>query len=695
MRPLLFPDGISPEALPGTFPMIYMGKCLFKASGKHIFVCMRPVSDNIIPKTMKHILLSLVLVLCFAADGFAGGIFIEAESFADRGGWVIDNQSAGQMGSPYLMAHGLGVAVNDAETTFTVVEKGRYRVWLRTRNWVKKWDDTHTPGRFSMAVDGMELPCTFGTGEWEWHWQDGGWIRLGRGAHTISLRDAEGFNARCDAIYLTTDKNDVPPSDAAGLAAFRREKLGLPDQPQLAGDYDLVVVGGGIAGICSAVSAARLGCKVALIQNRPVLGGNNSSEVRVGLSGLIAQQPYPRLGYLLDEIGGVGYWTHKEALDQPEADRSKQILRILNRYPEKNVHNAGPASNYEDWKKEAVVLAEPNIDLFLNTEVFEVCTSGGKIVSVTGKNITTGMEYEFRGSMFADCTGDGAVGCLAGADYRVGRESRAETGESLAPEDADSMVMGTSVQWYASEAGRKTTFPACPWAVEFSAGMAHEGLHGEWDWEAGMMYDQVEDIEYIRDFALRSVFGNWDYLKNMSPNRDEYADKQLSWVAYIGGKRESRRLMGDIVIREQDLVQAIPYEDASYATTWGIDLHYPLEMPESGEEPFKSVAKTKKIAPYAVPYRTLYSRNVENLFMAGRNVSVTHVALGSVRVMRTGGMMGEVVGMAASLCKKHGTTPRGVYENFLPQLQALMSEGVGRPGFQVKDKPVENEITIE
>lgn len=644
---------------------------------------------------MKRRFLLFLSSIFTAASANAGGILIEAESFANRGGWVIDNQSSGQMGSPYIMAHGLGVPVGDAETTFEIGEKGRYRVWVRTRNWVKHWDDSHTPGMFRVAIDGRELAAGFGTGQWEWHWQDGGWVSLSAGIHTMALRDLAGFNARCDAIYITGDANDIPPSDAAGLEAFRRLKLGIPDRPELAGDYDLVVVGGGIAGICSAISAARLGCKVALIQNRPVLGGNNSSEVRVGLSGLIAQEPYPRLGYLLDEIGGVGYWTREEALKDPQSERSRQIRKILNRFPEKNIHNAGPKSNYEDRKKELAVLNEPNIDLYLNTDVFRVSVQDGRIVSVTGKDIATGRESEFRGTLFADCTGDGTVGFLARADYRTGRESRAETGESLAPEQADRLVMGTSVQWYASEAGRDSAFPECPWAIRFDAAMAHEGLHGEWDWEAGMMYDQVEDIEYIRDFALRSVFGNWDYLKNRSPDRAAYADKQLSWVAYIGGKRESRRLLGDFILREQDLVEGIPYDDASYTTTWGIDLHYPLES-GSDEEPFKSIAKTKKISPYAVPYRTLYSRNVGNLFMAGRNVSTTHVALGSVRVMRTGGMMGEVVGMAASICREYGTTPRGVYESYLPQLRELMAKGVGRPGF-MPEKPftVNNEIMVE
>ncbi|WP_434019651.1 FAD-dependent oxidoreductase, partial [Parabacteroides goldsteinii] len=169
--------------------------------------------------------------------------------------------------------------------------------------------------------------------------------------------------------------------------------------------------------------------------------------------------------------------------------------------------------------------------------------------------------------------------------------------------------------------------------------------------------------------------------KELAELREEFAGKKLAWVAYIGGKRESRRLLGDIILREQDLLEKVPYEDATFTTTWGVDLHYPKLIAGMEEEPFLSYCDVQEIEPYPVPYRCLYSRNIDNLFMAGRNISVTHVALGTVRVMRTGGMMGEVVGMAASLCRKHQTLPRGVYEKYLPDLQVLMSRGVGKSGF--------------
>ena len=607
-------------------------------------------------------------------------IFLEAESMSNCGGWVVDQQSMMQMGSPYLMAHGMGRVVEDASTEITLDESGSYRMWVRTRDWTRRWGKEQSAGQFQVIINGKASKSIFGTEQAEWHWQDGGVVRLKNGTNKIALHDLTGFNGRCDAIYFAADIRATPPTDGEALAAFRQEKSNAYQAIE-GGEYDLVVVGGGIAGCCAAVSAARLGCKVALIHNRPVLGGNNSSEVRVGLSGLIMQQPYPNLGLLLDELGGVGHWTKYEAEQNPSSKRSQQIMSILEKHPEKIQHNAGPKSNYEDEKKLALISAEKNITLFLSTHVTDIEKEGNKIVAVRGKNIKTGEETIFRGKLFADCTGDGDVGYLAGADYRMGRESKAETGERRAPEVADSLVMGTSVQWYAEDCGKESSFPECLWAVEFNEQTYRPITRGDWDWEAGLTDNQITEIEYIRDYALRAVYGNWDYIKNRSPQKEEFKNQELQWVAYIGGKRESRRLMGDIILCEQDLLESKHYDDASFTTTWGIDLHYPKKIEGLDEEPFLSYCESDEIKPYAVPYRCLYSRNIENLFMAGRNISVTHVALGSIRVMRTGGMMGEVVGMAASLCTKHKTSPRGIYNEYLPELKALMKEGTGKAGF--------------
>ncbi len=622
--------------------------------------------------------LSLVLAVVagWATVARSHTVLLEAEGFEDIGGWVIDQQAMDQMGSPYLLAHGLGIPVADAQTSVEFPAAGTYRVWVRTRDWVAPWKTEGAPGRFRLCVDSKPLDTLFGTQGAEWHWQDGGTVTIPQGAVRLALRDLTGFAGRCDAICLSTDLDFVPPNTEPDMSRFRRQRLGLPELPAVAGRYDLVVVGGGMAGCCAALSAARSGCRVALVQDRPVLGGNNSSEVRVGLSGLIFQEPYPKLGTLVDEMGPIGHWNLWEARRNPESERSRRILEVIRRHPEKKTHNAGPASNYEDQKKLNVIRGEENLTLFLNMHVNGVEMDGNRIAAVLGQNIRTGERLKFEGRLFADCTGDGDVGFLAKADFRIGRESRAETGEELAPQQSDNLVMGTSVQWYAVEEQQPSSFPACPWAVQFNEHTCTPTTRGDWDWETGAHRDQVEEVERIRDYAFRVTFGNWAVLKNHPKFQQEYAPWRLSWVAYIGGKRESRRLLGDVILQQQDIVGRREFPDACVTTTWTIDLHYPKE-PACACEAFRSEARHLRIEPYAIPYRCLYSRNIDNLFMAGRCISVTHVALGTVRVMRTCGMMGEVLGMAAAICTKHNAPPRAVYSRHFDELKARMTEGIG------------------
>ena len=585
-----------------------------------------------------------------AADdpGRPPAVLVEAEGFDNFGGWMVDQQFIDQMGSPILLAHGMGVPVDDATTSVELPGPGTYRVLVRTRDWVAPWKAPGAPGRFQVLVDGKPLPTLFGTEGAEWHWQDGGTVEISGRKITLALNDLTGFDGRCDAILLAADPGFRPPDGGKPLAALRRQLLDLSEGPDDAGRFDLVVVGGGMAGTCSAVSAARLGLKVALIQNRPVLGGNNSSEVRVHLGGNIHQQPYPALGGVVAELDS-GYHG-----------------------------NAQPAEQYDDRKKLAVARAEKNLYLFLNTHAFKVETEDNRIVAVLAKHIRSSRELRFRAPLFADCTGDGTIGYLAGADYRYGRESRQETDEALAPQQADRQTMCTSIMWYSVKTDEPTTFPDCPWAIQFNEKNYQKAISGNWNWETGFRYDQIEEFEYIRDHGLRAVYGNWAFQKNQAPDKAKYAKRKLGWVAYIGGKRESRRLLGDVILRQQDVVEGRKFPDASVTSTWSIDLHYPVQSDQFPGQEFRSRAEFLRTKPYPVPYRCFYSRNVENLFMAGRNVSVTHVALGTVRVMRTCGMMGEVVGMAASICKKHDARPRDVYTNYLDELKQLMTRGVGK-----------------
>ena len=582
----------------------------------------------------KSFLLAAALVAGFATA--RGSHVIEAERFADRGGWTVDSQFIDQMGSSFLLAHGIGTPVADATTTFDCPAAGTYHVWARTRNWTAPWSE-HAAGTFTIKVNGKELQNVLGRGTGEWQWQKAGEVKLEKGTATVALHDLTGFDGRCDAICLTTQDGVLKPPPPCDGNVGKRVKA------------DLVVVGGGIAGTCAAISAARLGLKVALVQDRPMLGGANSSEVRVHLGGYMNLGPYPRLGDVVAEIG-----------------------------PAKG-GNAQPAERYEDQRKLDAVAAEKNIQLFLNTRIVAIEKNGDRIAAAIGRDVVSGARTAFEAPLFADCTGDACVGALAGADFRMGRESKAETGEDMAPDVADTMTMGASVQWYTKDTGRAVAFPAEPWMIAFNEQNCEHGLRGDWDWETGMMRDQISEFERIRDYGMLVVYSNWSYLKNKSAKREKYASREFEWVAYVAGKRESRRLMGDHILTQQDVFDFVPYPDGTCCTTWAIDLHYP--MPRNTKhydgEPFRSICTHNRHYAYPIPYRCLYSRNVANLFMAGRNISVTHVALGTTRVMRTTGMMGEVVGMAARVCRDHGCLPRGVYESHLGDLKALMAKGVG------------------
>ena len=482
-----------------------------------------------------------------------------------------------------------------------------------------------------------------------WQWQFAGKVVLKAGITTLALKDLTGFDGRCDAIYLTTDANTQPATwseaETAALRTRLRQQQTVPTH-----QYDFVVVGGGIAGMCAAASASRLGCKVALVNDRPVLGGNNSSEIRVHLGGIIEMAPNKGLGRMIREFG------HERS------------------------GNAQPGDYYEDRKKEDFIADEKNITLYASQRAVAVKMEGDRIASVTIQHIETGERTELIAPLFSDCTGDATIGYLAGADWTMGREGRDEYGESLAPEQPDSLVMGASIQWYSKDMKKKTSFPHFEYGVRFDAENCEPVTMGEWKWETGMNRNQISEAERIRDYGLLVIYSNWSYLKNHYKDHKKYANRSLDWVAYISGKRESRRLLGDYVLAQDDIDKNVAHEDASFTTTWSIDLHFPDSVNSvrfPGNE-FKSATVHRWIHPYAVPYRCLYSRNVDNLFMAGRNMSCTHVALGTVRVMRTTGMMGEVVGMAAGLCHKHGVEPRDIYHHYLPELKQLMKAGLGK-----------------
>ncbi|MCL2742745.1 MAG: FAD-dependent oxidoreductase [Planctomycetaceae bacterium] len=611
-------------------------------------------------KTLLHIVFAAALLFFFVSFLSAQAekhLFIEAESFSDYGGWVLDQQYMDQMGSPVLMAHGIGEPVQDATVKIRFPQAGKYRVFVRTRNWVAPWNPKYAPGQFQLKLDGTVLEDKYGTEGNEWHWQKGGTVDVEENKldYVLALHDLTGWDGRVDAIMFSSDADYTPPESIAEIEKIRRKALALPDVPPNASrsPYDLVVVGAGYPGICAAVGAARLGLNVALIQDRPYIGGNASPEIRVGLAGKICMPPYPNLGnlvYQLKSSDPFEYEVHGKTYKQREM---------------------------------GIVKGEKNLHLFPYTRMTKVEMDGKKVKAVIGKDVVNGKELRFEGKLFADCTGDGNLGYLAGADFRVGREAKSETGESMAPDAADNQIMGSTLLWRTENSKTPTTFPVLPWAFQFTKESILPEIVTNWNWETGMRRDQVAEIERIRDHGFMAIYGHWSYLKNNEDDRwtPLIQNKKLAEVPYIAGKRESRRLMGDYILQEQDFRENKPYPDASVTCTWPIDLHYANEYSLKyfpGEE-FRTYCTHDRYNPQAIPYRVFYSRNINNMFMAGRNISVTHVAMGPTRVMLTGGMMGEVVAMAAAVCVKHNALPRDVYTTHLSELKDLMNKGVAPP----------------
>ena len=593
------------------------------------------------------------------------GVWLEAEGFAQLGGWEIDQQSMGQMGSAYIMAHGMGIPVKDAQTVCNIPNSGEWTVWVRTRDWTAPWKRGTPAGRFNIIINGKTLSEVLGTNGNSWDWQKAGVIALEKGNASVALHDLTGFNGRCDAIYLTADPAFKPESDTGRLAEFRRKALELKrkDDPVV---YDLAIAGGGMAGTCAAVAALRTGSKVVLIQDRGVLGGCNSSEVRVGLGGFAQTDPFPNVGKVVTAIGPImgGGGTY-------------------------------PGEWYEDSRKANVFQRSPKnqYKVALNERVFEVEKDPDdpkKITAFIARNARTGVETRYRARLFADCTGDAVIARMMGAEVMYGREPRAKFNESLAPEKADRQVMGMSVLWYSKKAAQATSFPDIDWGIQFTEENVYYIRNGDWEWETGQYRDQAEEAEYIRDYGMMAIYANWSFLKNHSKRKSEWALDALDWVSPIGGKRESYRVVGDLVLTQNDVEKGVPYPDGTVAITWDLDHHFPdPENLKKFKEPFRSCAYHRGIAkPYPVPYRCLYARDVKNLFLGGRDISVSHSAFSAVRVMRTLGSLGEVVGMAATVCAKENVYPRDVYTTHFDKLKALLEKGVDVKPYHAYDSGV-------
>lgn len=584
---------------------------------------------------MKYLIFSFISCGLFSIAFCQNDFLIEAESVLNKGGWVSDPQFVQQMGSPYLMAHGMGVPVANASTDIDVKRKGNYHVWARTKNWIPgNWD---APGQFKIAVNGEELANTLGL-QPNWNWEYAGQVKLKSKQAKVELIDLTGFNGRCDAIYFSQEKT-APPNGKEALKKWRVEKLKEPSEPEVVKKYDLVVTGGGLAGCAAAIAAAEEGLSVALIHDRPVLGGNASSEIRVHTLGIYG--------------------------------KFERILKLIDteHYP-----NGSSDAIIDQKRRDENVRKFENIDLHLNWRAYDAKSENDFIQYVDARQTSTGERIRFKAPLFVDATGDGWIGYWSGAKYSYGRESVhqygeewEEWGELWSPEEPDNAVMGSSILFQTVEVDRPIDFPAVPWALPVAK--EHKAVAGEWYWEFSRNdLHQIDDGEQIRDHMLRAIYGSFANAKEDKEN--QYY--KLQWVSYLLGKRESRRLIGDHVFTFKDVKEHRQFPDSVVQEIRAVDIHYQQNLLDESKPDFLSEALFYRTGKYYIPYRSLYSKNINNLFMAGRCFSTSHAGLGGPRVMRTTGQMGAAVGFAASLCHKYRVKPRAIYTQYLKEYMQLI-----------------------
>ena len=433
-------------------------------------------------------------------------------------------------------------------------------------------------------------------------------------------------------------------------------------------EVDFCVVGGGIAGMLAAIAAARNGIKVALMQDRPVLGGNASSEIRMWICGAGSRV------------------------------RNLQETGILEEIALENMRR-NPGRNYSVWDTILYekVRFEPNITLLLNTacNAVEMSEDGKRIVSVTGFQLTTYTWHTVKAPIFADCSGDSILAPLSGAEYRIGREAKSEHGEEFGLEVADNHTMGMSVLLQCRETDHPVEFTPPKWAYTFATDeemnnkphQCLEKINTNFYWiELGGEADSIRDTEETRDELLKIAFGVWDHIKNRG---DHGADNwELDWIGFLPGKRESRRYVGDYVLCQDDVISGRQFEDEVAYGGWQIDNHLPggFRMNAKGEAHLQKVRLNE---PYGIPYRCLYSKNIENLMCAGRNISASHLGFSTTRVMATCGVIGQAVGTAAALACSYGILPRELGTAHIEELQdALMEDDCFLPGKTRKISPL-------
>ena len=422
-------------------------------------------------------------------------------------------------------------------------------------------------------------------------------------------------------------------------------------------EFEVCVIGGGMAGLCAAIASARNGAQTVLVHDRPVLGGNASSEVRMWICG--AHGKGNKETGILEELQLENAWRNADL-------------------------------NYSVWDSVLWGKAQfqENLTLILNAAVLEAQTDGNRIESVTAYQSTSQTFHTIAAQTFVDCSGDSVLAALTPAAFRQGREARAEFDEDIEPARADDKTMGNTLLIQMRVTDQPQPYTPPDWAYKFTR---PEDLpnrihgvkaHNFWWLEVGGLSDTIRDAETIRDELHRITYGVWDYIKNHAPEKDEAENWAIEWIGSLPGKRENRRFEGDHILSQNEVRDGGNFKDIIAYGGWSMDDHHPAGIYYPGKPTIFHPAPS----PYGIPYRSLYSRNIENLMFAGRNISVTHAALSSTRVMATCALLGQAAGTAAALCTRYGCAPRALSSgDKLSELQRILMDddcwlpGLNRP----------------
>jgi len=588
-------------------------------------------------------------------------LWLDAAEIENKGGWKLDTQFVHLMGSSYLIAADMpGVPVEDATVTVSIPQQDTYRIWVRTRNWLRP----HDPGQFQLLVNGQGSSILGKMPSDSWLWEIAGDYELDAGEVTIALHDLTGYFGRCASILITNDFDYTPSREIERIHRDRARIKGLDTAIAFGGDYDIIVVGGGPGGVPAALAAARQGAKTLLLQNRPVLGGNGSREIGITFEGASSHYAYGREGGIAEEL-----------------------RRLRDRQPEFT----------GDWTTalEQMTANQENLTVVYNAHVCDVQMESDTVIKgVTTMDFRNFGKTRYTARQFIDCTGDGWLGYYAGAKYRFGREGQYQHCETLAPEKSDTQTMSGCIRSdhipFIKQMDEPCEYHAPDWVpklpsdpAEFGRSVDLPGTRMAWWLEAPNTYDDMYDGEESRDALFLVLLGYWHWLKNHWEHHEQAKYLHFRFASITVGRRESRRFIGDYVLTQDDCTEGRRFADGISYTGWHIDIHH-AEGIYSGKKGGLHCSVAANM-PH-VPYRCLYSVNIDNLLFAGRNISTTHIAMGTTRVQGTIATLGQTVGTAAAMCIKLGESPRGIYQRHIKALQQqLLKDDLYIPDIRNED----------